>query len=447
MITDSRHPDYTAERKIEWETMRDCYAGETCIKSARDKYLPSPPGWKRDLVNGPTFYQNYLQRARFPEIPSSAIRGMVGVLHGQQWQIDLPSALEYLREASTCDNLPLEAFSRRISLELLITGRYSVLAEVSQDGGEPYLCGYATESLVNWDDNFYLLQENQPVRKGFEWDTVTRSRLLTIDDAGNYMQEIYIKNELQERVVPTTRDGVGIKSIPIAVGGAIDMRVSPDVPPLIGVSRAAIASYQLYADYRHGLFMSNQDTLFLTDVTKTDLLMGSGIVNFIQSSSVDRQAKVEFISPSGQSTEAHERAMDREALSAVRSGAQLFDNTPRGQESGAARRLRFAAETANLQSIANSSAAILEKSLKNIAIMLGANPDECAVLPPQNMLEGRLEATEVSALIAAWQSGGIAFDTLFENLQRGRIASPDRTADEEDALINQRELPNSNNLV
>jgi hypothetical protein len=51
------------------------------------------------------------------------------------------------------------------------------------------------------------------------------------------------------------------------------------------------------------------------------------------------------------------------------------------------------------------------------------------------MLEGRLDGAEVAALVGAWERGAFGYQTLYENLQRGRIASPERTAEEEEALI------------
>ena len=38
-------------------------------------------------------------------------------------------------------------------------------------------------------------------------------------------------------------------------------------------------------------------------------------------------------------------------------------------------------------------------------------------------------------LVATWQQGAISWDTLFRNLKEGEIISPERTEDEEQALI------------
>ena len=46
-----------------------------------------------------------------------------------------------------------------------------------------------------------------------------------------------------------------------------------------------------------------------------------------------------------------------------------------------------------------------------------------------------MNAQSLTAIVAAFQVGAISYDTLYENLQRGEIASVERTAEEERALI------------
>jgi hypothetical protein len=67
--------------------------------------------------------------------------------------------------------------------------------------------------------------------------------------------------------------------------------------------------------------------------------------------------------------------------------------------------------------------------------MAGANPDDVVVTPPANLMEGRLDPAELQALVSSWRDGAMSWPTLYENLQRGRIASMDRDASEEEALL------------
>lgn len=431
-----RHPDYTAEIAAEWRLMRDAYSGESAIKKRAEIYLKPLDGWAERSDGGASKYSKFIFNARFPEIVSSAIRGMVGIAHGQEWQIELPNALMYLWENSDGKGLPLEALSKRITRELLITGRYALMADAPPEGGDIYLAGYTTEEVVNWseDDDFYVLREEINERDGEVWTKAIRKRVLELED-GRYVQRVYLDDLLEAEYQPRARGGAALDMIPLTIGGAMDLDLKPDTPPLIGVARASWAHYQIYALYRNALELGVSSTLVGIDVETPPRAIGPGVYVDIKSSDA-HQADLRYVTPGGLEIDALVTAMDREHQSAVRSGAQLFDNSKgNAQESGEARRLRFSAETATLSSIVGASGTILERTLKQAAIMAGANPDEVVVSPPQNLLEGRLDPQEITALLAAWKDGGISYQTLYENLQRGRIASPERDHDEESGLL------------
>jgi len=439
LLGEPTHPEYTSAIAEEWRIMRDAYRGESAIKDRGERYLPMPSGFKFH-PGGPevrdAMYDAYMKRARFPEIVTNAIRGMVGIAHSQDWQIDLPAALEPMRENSDGKGLPIANMSRRITTELLITGRYGVLADAPANGGDIYLVGYTAEQIANWSeyDDFYSLVEVIYDRIGEGWTDVTKKRVLELIE-GRYVQRVYMDGALVEEYEPRARGGSALDMIPITVGGAMDMDLTPDTPPLIGVARAAVAHYQINADYRLQLYMSGQETLVVHNATEVPSVVGAGVVLSLEAADGTKDSKAEYIGPSGVGLDAHVTAMDREQMAAIKSGAQLFDNTERGQESGAARRLRFSAETATLSSIVSASGAILERVLKQAAIMAGANPDDVAVLPPENLMEGRLEPAELQSLVAAWRDGAMSWPTLYENLQRGRIARMDREAEDEERML------------
>ncbi|MCZ2501132.1 hypothetical protein GN316_31605, partial [Xylophilus sp. Kf1] len=81
-------------------------------------------------------FEAYQTRAQFSEILAPTIRGMIGVIHRTEAQIDMPPAMEGLWERATADGLPLEALHRRITAELLLTGRYGLLADAASEGSD-----------------------------------------------------------------------------------------------------------------------------------------------------------------------------------------------------------------------------------------------------------------------------------------------------------------------
>lgn len=257
-----RHPEYTAERVAEWELMRDVFTGESAIKSKGEIYLPMPSGFTALPDKGAKAYASYKARAQVAEMLAPTIAGMMGIAHGVEIKIELPAGLEYLWENADGKGTPLEALHRRITRNLLLSGRYGLLADAPEAGGDPRLAGYAAETIINWDSELFVLDESGKTRVGFAWSDVKRFRVLNIVD-GRYWQDVY-ETDLASparSIVPAARGGKAMDRVPFAVASSVDLDPAIRTPPLIGVARSVIANYQLSADYRHQLYMSGQETL------------------------------------------------------------------------------------------------------------------------------------------------------------------------------------------
>jgi hypothetical protein len=120
--------------------------------------------------------------------------------------------------------------------------------------------------------------------------------------------------------------------------------------------------------------------------------------------------------------------MQREA--AVMSGARLFENAV-AQESGEAKKLRYASETATLISVAQSSCLLLERALKNAAMIAGLPEDDVVVPVPTDLMDRTMTPQDFAALFGVYDAGGMSWDTFFANGQKGGIFSPEDTAEGE----------------
>ncbi|MFC3630438.1 hypothetical protein ACFOM8_13380 [Paracoccus angustae] len=156
MAIDSKHPQFTRERQDEWRLMRDSMDGESAIKARGEVHLPMPDAYRRMDDCGRLAYAAYRDRAGFPELVAPAVSGMIGVAHAKEIGIEIPDALAYLWESADGQGMPLEELHRQITRELLVTGRYGLLADAPAGGGEPYLAGYIAESIINWDAGLSL---------------------------------------------------------------------------------------------------------------------------------------------------------------------------------------------------------------------------------------------------------------------------------------------------
>jgi hypothetical protein len=108
-------------------------------------------------------------------------------------------------------------------------------------------------------------------------------------------------------------------------------------------------------------------------------------------------------------------------------------------ESGEALRIRARAGAATMVSVALTSAAALEQVLRYCAMLVGQDPDEIIVKPNLNFLETDLTPDEANKMVELWMNKVISYETLYANLQRGRIASEERTAEEEQELVAEEE--------
>lgn len=432
----NRHPEYTPARVAEWDLCRHAYDGETAIKAGRVEYLPMPSGYSSLSDGGRQAYGAYLNRAQFPDIMSPSVGAMVGIVHGTEIQIEnLPAALEYLHEDADGDGLTLVDLHRRITRGLLVEGRLGLLADAPVNGGDPFLAVYAGRSIINWDRDFFVLDESGYERDGFDWKMVEKFRVLSLDEGG-YVQALHQGSEVMD-VTPTSTGGGRLPWVPFAVATAKDMGAAIDTPPLIGVARAALAMYQLSADYRHQLFMSGQETLVAINGEAPEVV-GAGVVHEMTGPE-GLTPDLKYVSPTCSGIAAHKEAMEMNRDAAAQAGARLFDQGERAQESGEARSLRYRSETANLNSVAAMSCALLELGLRNVAMMKGIPGDEISVNPPENLLKNTMPAQDAAALWQIVRDGGLSFESYFDLLQKGGVASPDITADEEYARIEGRD--------
>lgn len=494
MAVDAVHPRFT-DREEEWQLCGDALRGEQAVKEAGRRYLPCPTGFSAnpDTKIGEALYQAYLERAEFPDLFGLTLRGMVGLIHKKESVVEgiegtpLEKMFESATRPSSGQPMTLAALHQEITRNLLSKGRVGLLAEAASTGSDtPWLALYTAESVRNWSDNYgmFVLDESGLIQSGtdeFAWVEAKKYRVLRIDEGGYYGQvyedhpvvgaspdptvqslpgpapatneqalagirprsqqvptqrassTLSVGSEIYE---PKIRGGKKMDFIPFVVGGPTRMGPNPENPPLLPIARAAKSIYQLNADYRHQLFMSGQETLFVIGVDKEDVptAVGAGVVAGIPA---DGDAK--YVSPSCSGINAHKVAIADKAGDAISAGVQLMDQGG-GQQSGDALRLRYGAQTATLITISTQSAAILETGLRYCARMVGMSEDKIEkiiVKPNTEFLDTVMTAQDAQALVGVWQSGAIAYDTLFENFVRGGIASGERSAEEEQERIDE----------
>lgn len=446
----SRHPLY-AKMAPDWETMRDTYEGERAVKERGEKYLKPTAGMVLDNMAagkpGHIAYDAYKSRALFHDHVRDGVEYYIGLMHSQCPNIELPDALEPLRDDATIMHESLEQLLRKINEQQLVAGRFGIMLDMPPEPDPlrpmPYIATYQAEAIINWDVgtreqldvpklNLVILDESTFKRNAnFEWVWQEQYRVLVIGDPdtneskGTYKQALFSGQNVQfdqsQLMAPGIR-GKTLADIPFAFINATDNLPQPDTAPLMGLAKIALAIYRGEADYRQNLFMQGQDTLVIIggkedDVTRT----GAGaVINLRAGAGVD--AKYIGVTATGL-TEQRE-ALQNDQKAARNKAGQLIDTSSSEKESGEALQTRVAAQTATLVAIAKAGAAALEAILKAAAEWVGANPEDVKVEPNTEFVHTPMLPAELKDMMTAKTLGApISLETVHDNmLKRGMTA-------------------------
>lgn len=473
MPINAKHPLYT-EFHEDWETMRDLYKGERIVKDKGTVYLPATGGMTLDgLKVGQPGYDAYIAykiRAVFHDYVREGVEALIGLLFQKPPVIELPSAMEPMRERATSGGENLEILLRRINEQQLVTGRLGLLADLPKETAPgvvplPYIALYVAESIINWDDasyndgvdalNLVVLDETALKRDNeFNWVSQERYRVLQLGEmeaneqtGATYSQGLFEgTNYAQTGMIVPSFMGKTLDQIPFVFINSKDLVAAPDYPPLIGLGRLTLAIYRGEADYRQNLYMQGQDTLVtIGGVRDADALPGEdGAIRTGAGSRIDVEigGDAKYIGVSGEGLEEQRLALENDKKRAETKAGQLINSSDEGgKESGVALRTRLAAKTATLNQIALTGAAGLEHALRVIAVWMGQDPLKVVVTPNVEFADFEIGGREFVDLMTARTMGApISLESIHNLMLERGITDMDFEAEmaligEEDAQM------------
>lgn len=455
MALDSVHPDYS-EHEPDWALMVDSYLGERRIKEKGTDYLPATTGQIRAgqgkstksnvLTEGDKMYNAYRDRALYLDFVTAAVNAMVGVMHREPPNIELPAKMEPMRERVTIDGEGLELLLRRINLNQLREGRFGLLLEAPDGRGPgalPYAVTYRAMAIRNWDvgareqgteeTELVVLDESRYVR-GVNLEWVWRQKWRVLSRAGDIASGLtepraagpYMVAALTETNSPPPPNaeawiapeiaGRRLDVIPWTFVNALDLCSSPSQPPLLGLADLCLAIYRGDADYRLNLHMQAQDTLVAVGrsdaARKEETPIGAGAILDVPR---DGDAKYIGVSSAGLG----EQRMGQENLiaQAEQRALQMMDGRSRQRESGSALSIRMAGATSTLHQVARTGAEALQNMLRQAAVWVGANPEDVTVEANTDFVEEDFQTvTKAIADLIKAKSGG--FPVSQESMHR-----------------------------
>lgn len=424
-LTDAK-PDYTL--------VRDTLRGETHIKSKTTTYLLKTSGQaaaeREDPVAGKLLYDSYIYRAEFYDAMSSAYRAMIAMAHDSQPEIELPSGMNYLIEGgATDDGVSLEEFSKRVTREILTTGRCPILVDAPPEGGDPYLLCYRGEELINWmTDKRYVFELTKSIQS--ESGEITQEAyylelLFTTqgddENPAGYRQVVWTKEDTGQMIPSEPVYIPEMERIPLIVSGSVDITDDIDEIPLLPMAKATIAAYQMSADYRHAMFLAGQPTPYGTGVEAEEKpsLLGSASMLTAR----NPQARFGYMEVGGSGFAAMEKA-----ISSKKAEADMYGIRVTGGGSGEAAetlKIRLMSQQATLKSAVKSAGEAIERALKFIAEWKGLNPDEVSYTPNMDFASVEVDTNVINAFNAAINAENLPKEMLWEYMRASGITEDD----------------------
>ncbi len=456
-----------------WQRIRDVLAGDRAIKRAGEKYVARLDSQTDDE------FRAYVERGSFYNATSRTVSGYVGMIFRRDPVLQLPEksvALHPSLKAFVNDvdllGTTLDSYAKNLITDVVSLGRTGTLVDwAGEIEKRAYLSSYPAEAILNWREtridgqiklSLVVLSESAPGQTKeedpFVVVDVPQIRVLKLVPSGDgftYQVELWQlapnkgrKKERDWQLVSTAmplRLGKPLTSIPFTFHGSAHSRPGVAKSPIEDLVAANLDHYRLNTDFRHGIHFTALPTAFVTGFDKTQPLRIGSTTAWVTET---LGATASFLEFKGDGLSTFERALDRcERLLAVL-GSRLLESQKRVSESAEALAIRQVGESSIIAGISASVTASLNELLRWVywwhsteAAPGDVTAEHLSYELNTDFEASMMSATEITALVSAWQSGAISRDTLLHNFRTGEILPPARTNEQELELIKNEPRP------
>lgn len=441
MAVNAVHKQY-ADMQEKWKKCRVVVEGEDAVKAAGSLFLPMLSGQSGGE------YAAYKMRALFYGATGRTLDGLLGAIFRRE-PVLTPAEGRVTEELKsvTQDYLTARDFATEAVFEVLALGRFGILVDAPQGGGTPYLAPYTAESIINWQTEAtetgqkltrVVLEEKYTTEGSDEFmpkDEI-QYRVLEIVDS-KYQQRVFRKSnvgtedegfvEISELTVWPTVAGAALDTIPFYFINPFNQSTTVFNPPLLSLVNVNLSHYRSSADLEHGRHFTGLPTAWVAGFTSNTLLHIGSSIAWV---SEDPNAKAGFLEFTGQGLQSLENALkEKQDMMAVL-GARMLEDPKKAVEAADTLETRYRGENSVLSTVSNTVSMVLSKVFTQLLAWRGVKKDVVYTLN-KDFISSRLSFQEVQALMAAWQSGGMSWDVLFFNFQRGELYPEDMTKEEE----------------
>lgn len=453
-----------------YSLIRDCLEGETKVKAKGAVYLPIPNEADTSKENV-CRYKAYIKRALFVNFTRRTLAGLVGQIFMRDPVVTIPESMKPIIKDINGEGLDAIQQATRLVQYVCAYARaglfvdyptapvnekgesgVTTVAELAAGDIRPIVREYSPFSIVNWRTatigsktflTLVVLAEPYCIHDdGFEMKTSGQFRVLRLDPAGNYVQEIWRENNpstwdeyktlkgsyrRKQTINVKGADGLPLREIPFSFIGGDNNDSNVDYPIMYDLASVNIAHYRNSADYEEACFITGQPTPALTGLTESwvkDVLNGR----------VEFGSRAAIMLPVGGAAEllqAEENGMIKEAMEgkerhAAALGAKFVEQK-QVERTAFETKVDKMSETSILAQISvNVSTAMTWALIWCDRFMGGASAEGAVEFKLNKDFDiSSLTVEQQGTIVAQWQAGSITFEEMRAGLKRAGTATED----------------------
>lgn len=193
--------------------------------------------------------------------------------------------------------------------------------------------------------------------------------------------------------------------------------------------------YKNSADYEHGLHFTGLPTPYITGLGQTTDDQGNNIPIVLGSETCilieDAGGSAGFLEFGGQGLGALATAMDDKKQEMASLGASLLQTDKKAAEAAETARINKSGDSNVIARIVSGAERGINNVLEIMSEWESINPEANTVELNRDFVDEGMDAQTITALVGAWQAGGISKETLVYNFQKKDFLEDNRTIEEE----------------
>lgn len=246
----TRHPDYEKHLKS-LKVCYDAFAGDV----RNEVYVPALTGQTKSE------YEGYVTRPFYLNATERTVQSIIGVTLREKPVVSGP-------EPRVFGSASFNGMVQDQVMDLMLGARLLIVLDID-DAGQPYLNYYPAQNIINWTDDFVMLESTTLERSAsnpYKLVPVTKWKELYLDANGNHTARYWTK---QGSGKFTSSDPVTMMVRGQPVQGLMVWWVTPYdntsllyTPPVRSIAELNVAHFRLSCDHYNGLHFLGVPTLY-----------------------------------------------------------------------------------------------------------------------------------------------------------------------------------------